>query len=157
MCSIAFIARAAELLAERWSLITTFAGPVDEGRDALAPMQELPTPAFDTLAPKPYVTHQKMFDPFHPHGWHQYWRSHKLVPLTDEIIDVVVDKAAQLTSPLSAVPIFSLGGAVARVREESTAFPYRDASYDINIVASWLPAEAGDAGRHIEWVRGSRP
>ena len=136
------------------ALITTYAGPVDEGRDALAPMQELPTPAFDTVAPKPYVTHQKMFDPLYPHGRHYYWRSHKLGPLTDEIIDVVIDQAARVTSPLSAVPIFSLGGAVARVPDESTAFPYRDASHDINIVASWLPEEAGDAGRHIEWVHG---
>jgi FAD/FMN-containing dehydrogenase len=136
------------------ALIATYAGPVDEGRDALAPIHELPTPAFDTLQPKPYATHQKMFDPLYPHGRRYYWRSHKLGPLTDEIIDVVVDHAARVTSPLSAVPIFSLGGAVARVPEESTAFPYRDASHDINIVASWLPEEAGDAGRHIEWVRG---
>jgi FAD/FMN-containing dehydrogenase len=136
------------------ALIATYAGPVDEGRDALAPIQELPAPAVDTLAPKPYVTHQKMFDPLYPHGRHYYWRSHKLGPLTDEIIDVVVDQAAQVTSPLSAVPIFSLGGAVARVPEETTAFPYRDASHDINIVASWLPEEASDAGRHIDWVRG---
>jgi hypothetical protein len=52
------------------------------------------------------------------------------------------------------MPIFCFGGAVARVPEESTAFPYRDASHDLNIVASWLPEEAGDADRHIEWVRG---
>jgi FAD/FMN-containing dehydrogenase len=135
------------------ALIATYAGPVDEGRDALAPIQELPTPAVDTLQPKPYVTHQKMFDPLYPHGRHYYWRSHKLGPLTDEIIDVVVDQAARVTSPLSAVPIFSLGGAIARVPEETTAFPYRDACHDINIVASWLPEEAGDTDRHIDWVR----
>jgi FAD/FMN-containing dehydrogenase len=136
------------------ALIVTYAGPVDEGRDALAPIRELSTPAFDTVQPRPYAMHQKMFDPLYPHGRHYYWKSHKLGPLTDEIVDVVVDQAARLTSPLSAVPIFSLGGAVARVPEETTAFPYRDASHDINIVASWLPEEAGDADRHIEWVRG---
>jgi FAD/FMN-containing dehydrogenase len=136
------------------ALIATYAGPVDEGRDALAPIQELPAPAFDTLQPKLYVTHQKMFDPLYPHGRHYYWKSHKLGPLTDEIIDVVIDQAARVTSPLSAVPIFSLGGAMARVPEETTAFPYRDASHDINIVASWLPEEAGEAERHKEWVRG---
>ena len=136
------------------ALIATYAGPVDEGRDALAPIQELPTPAFDTVAPKPYVTHQKMFDPLYPHGRHYYWKSHKLGPLTDEIVDVVVDQAARVTSPLSAATIFSFGGAVARVPEETTAFPYRDASHDINIVGSWLPEQVGDADRHIEWVRG---
>jgi FAD/FMN-containing dehydrogenase len=135
------------------ALVVTYAGPVDEGRDALAPIQELPTPAFDAVTPKPYVAHQKMFDPVYPHGRHYYWKSHKLGPLTDEIIDVVVDQAAQVTSPLSAVPIFSFGGAVARVPEEATAFPYRDAAHDINIVASWLPEAVGDADHHVEWVR----
>ena len=116
---------------------------------------ELPTPAFDTLKPKPYVTHQKMFDPFTRTAGTTTGRSHKLGPLTDGIIDVVVDQAARVTSPLSAVPIFSLGGAVARVPEEATAFPYRDASHDINIVASWLPEEAGDADRTSSGCTGS--
>jgi FAD/FMN-containing dehydrogenase len=135
------------------ALIATYAGPVDEGRETLAPIRELPTPAFDTLQPKAYVAHQKMFDPLYPHGRHYYWKSHKLGPLTDELIDVVIAQAARVTSPLSAVPIFSFGGAVARVPEESTAFPHRDASHDINIVGSWLPGHADDADRHIEWVR----
>lgn len=38
--------------------------------------------------------------------------------------------------------------------DDATAFPYRDASHDLNIVASWLGEEVGDAERHIEWVRG---
>jgi len=136
------------------ALTATYAGPIDEGRDALAPIRQLPIPAYDTVQPKPYATHQKMFDALYPHGRHYYWKSHKLGPLTDEIIDVMVGQAAQVTSPLSAVTVFSFGGAVARVPEEATAFPYRDASHDINIVASWLPEEAGDADRHVEWVRG---
>jgi FAD/FMN-containing dehydrogenase len=135
------------------ALVATYAGPVDAGRDAFAPIQSLRTPAVNALAPKPYVAHQRMFDAVYPHGRHYYWKSHKLGPLTDEIIDVVVDHAARVTSPLSAVPIFSLGGAVARVPEESTAFPYRDASHDVNVVASWLPEEANEADRHIEWTR----
>jgi hypothetical protein len=136
------------------ALIATYAGPVDEGRDALAPIRALSPPAFDAVVPKPYVAHQKMFDAAYPHGRHYYWKAHKLGPLTDEIIDTVVQHSERITSPLSAVPIFCLGGAVARVPEHSTAFPHRDASHDINIVASWLPEGASDADRHVEWVRG---
>jgi berberine-like enzyme len=136
------------------ALIATYAGGVEEGSDALAPIRQLPTPALDAVVPKPYVAHQKMFDPAYPHGRHYYWKAHKLGALTDDIIDVIVDQAAQVTSPLSAVPIFCLGGAVARVPEESTAFPHRDASHDLNIVASWLPEDVGNADRHIDWVRG---
>jgi hypothetical protein len=64
----------------------------------------------------------------------------------------VVEQAAAITSPLSTVPIFTLGGAVARVPEDATAFPNRDAAHDVNIVSSWLP-EDPEPDRHIEWVR----
>ena len=59
-----------------------------------------------------------------------------------------------ITSPMSSVPIFCFGGAMARVPEDATAFPHRDAAHDINIVASWLPEQAGEADRHRAWVRG---
>src|SRR5205807_5882949 len=61
------------------ALVGTYAGAAKDGEEALRPIrQELGTPDVDTLAPKPYVTHQKMFDPALPHGRHYYWKSHKL-------------------------------------------------------------------------------
>ncbi|MET0727074.1 MAG: FAD-binding oxidoreductase [Acidimicrobiales bacterium] len=135
------------------AVVPTYAGPVEDGERVLAPLRSLGTPAVDVVMPKPYVAHQKMFDAAFPHGRHYYWKSHKLGPLTNEIVDVVADHASRITSPLSAVTIFSFGGAVARVNEESTAFPYRDAAHDINIVGSWLPEQTADADRHVAWVR----
>jgi hypothetical protein len=135
-------------------LVPTYAGPVEEGERVLRPLrEELPKPPVDTFVPKPYVTHQKMLDATAPHGRHYYWKSHTLGPLTDEIIDVMVGQAAGITSPMSAVPIFTLGGAVARVGEDATAFPNRDAAHDINILSSWLPDDP-EPDRHIQWVKG---
>lgn len=135
------------------ALIVTYAGPVAEGERVLRPLREIGTPAFDTIAPKPYVAHQKLFDPALPHGRHYYWKSHKLGPLTDAVIDIIVEHSATITSPLSTVPLFCFGGAMARVPEDATAFTNRDAAHDINIAASWLPEDVGDADRHIDWVR----
>lgn len=135
------------------ALVATYAGPVEEGERVFAPLRGLGTPALYAIAPKPYVAHQKMFDAALPHGRHYYWKSHKLGFLTDEIIDVVVEHCGKVTSPLSTVPIFSFGGAVARVAEDDTAFPHRDAAHDINILAAWLPEDDAGADRHIDWVR----
>jgi len=135
------------------ALIATYAGPVDEGEEILRPIREIATPAVSVIVPKSYVAHQRMFDVALPHSRHYYWKSHKLGPLTDQIIDVIVEHCAQITSPMSTVPIFSFGGTVARVPSDATAFPNRDAAHDINIVASWLPEEIGEANRHIDWVR----
>jgi FAD/FMN-containing dehydrogenase len=135
------------------ALVATYAGPVDDGERAFRVIRdELGAPAIDTLVPKPYVTHQKMFDPSVPHGQHYYWKSHTLGSLTDDVIDVIAEHAAQITSPAGTVPIFTLGGAVARVPESATAFPNRDATHDINIVAAWSPDDS-EPDRHIEWVR----
>jgi FAD/FMN-containing dehydrogenase len=135
------------------ALIATYAGPVDEGERALEPLRELGEPAVNALMPKPYAAHQRMFDAALPHGRCYYWKSHKLGPLTDDVIDTIVGNCRAITSPLSSVAMFGLGGAIRRVDEDATAYPHRDASHDINIVASWLPEQNGDAARHMEWVR----
>jgi FAD/FMN-containing dehydrogenase len=136
------------------ALVLTYAGPIDDGRRILEQvLRGLPAPAVDGVVPKPYVEHQKMFDAALPHGRHYYWKSHKLGPLTDDIISTVVDQAEQITSPLSSIALFTQGGAVARVPADATAFANRDATHDINIVGSWLPDDA-EADRHIAWVRG---
>jgi hypothetical protein len=93
-----------------------------------------------------------MFDPAYPHGRHYYWKSWKLPPLSDSAINVIVEQAAVITSPLSAIPIFTLGGAVGRIDDDATAFTGRSALHDINFVASWLPDDP-EAERHKAWAR----
>lgn len=135
-------------------LIVTWAGDIAAGEEFLRPLRSLGTPLVDAIAPKPYVAHQKMLDPAVPHGRHYYWKSHRLGPLTDDVIAIICQHLGTISSPLSSVPIFSFGGAMARVPEDDTAFPHRDAAHDINIVGSWLPEQAGEADRHRAWVRG---
>ena len=135
------------------ALVPTYAGAVEDGEKALGALKELGEPAVNTLMPKPYAMHQKAFDAALPHGRHYYWKSHKLGPLADDMIEIIAARAAAITSPLSSMALFTFGGAVARVDEDATAFPYRDAAHDINIVASWLPEQAADADRHMGWVR----
>jgi FAD/FMN-containing dehydrogenase len=134
------------------ALVVCYAGAVEEGERVLRPLREFGTPALDAVTQKPYVAHQKMFDPAAPHGLHYYWKGHKLPPLSDEMIDVIVEHASKITSPLATIPIYTLGGAVARVDEDATAFANRDAAHEIVITAAWQPDDA-EPGRHIEWVR----
>jgi len=135
------------------ALVLTYAGAIDEGQKVLADiLGRLPAPAVNGVVPKPYVVHQKMFDAALPHGRHYYWRSHKLGPLDDASIAALIGQAEAITSPLSSIPLFTQGGAVARVPEDTTAFANRDAMHDVNIVASWMPDDP-EPDRHIAWVR----
>ncbi|MDQ3953556.1 MAG: FAD-binding oxidoreductase [Actinomycetota bacterium] len=135
------------------AIVPMHTGSVEEGEKVLRPVREFGSPVLDTMVPKPYVAHQKMFDPAVPHGLHYYWKSHKLGPLDEETIGIVVEHARRITSPLTTVPLFTQGGAVARVPEEDAAFPNRSAAHDINIVAAWRPDDP-EPDRHVEWVRG---
>jgi FAD/FMN-containing dehydrogenase len=129
-----------------------YAGDVDCGEALLAPLRRCATPLVDAVGPRPYTDLQRLFDPSVPHGWHYHWRSCELPPLTDAAIDTLLDRAAHITSPRSYIIVFQLGGAVARVGEDSTAFAQRDAAHDVNINAVWLAGDA-DADRHVQWVR----
>lgn len=133
-------------------LVLCYAGPAVDGERVVRPLRAFGTPVLDTVTPKPYLAHQQMFDAAFPHGRHYYWRSRKLPPLTDGSIDAIIANAARITSPLSTVSIFTLGGAVARVPEADTAYPGRDAAHEIITVAAW---EAGDPEpeRHLAWIR----
>jgi FAD/FMN-containing dehydrogenase len=133
-------------------VMVCYAGQIDDGERVLRPLREFGTPLFDAITAKPYVEHQQFLDPAFPHGRHYFWKSWKLPPLTDDAMGVIIEHAARITSPYSAVPIFTLGGAVARVHEGQTAYPHRAAAHDINIIAGWAPSDP-DPARHIAWVR----
>ncbi|KRE98773.1 FAD-linked oxidase [Nocardioides sp. Soil777] len=136
------------------ALVVTWSGDIEAGERFLRPLRAFGTPVADAITTKAYTAHQKMLDAAVPHGRHYYWKSHRLGPLTGEVIDVICTHLGSITSPMSSVPIFCFGGAMARVPEDATAFPHRDAAHDINIVASWLPEQAGESDRHRAWVRG---
>lgn len=136
------------------ALVVTWSGDIEAGERFLRPLRAFGTPVADAITAKAYTAHQRMLDAAVPHGRHYYWKSHRLGPLSGEVIDVICTHLGSITSPMSSVPIFCFGGAMARVPEDATAFPHRDAAHDINIVASWLPEQAGESDRHRAWVRG---
>jgi FAD/FMN-containing dehydrogenase len=132
-------------------VIPCYAGPVEEGEQVVRPMKEFGTPLLDLCMPKPFLVHQSMFDPSFPAGWWYYFRSSNLANLSDNVIGVVADRAPRMTSPLTAFPIFQLGGAISRVGEDETAYNGRDAGHTININATTATIDGFDDER--AWSR----
>jgi FAD/FMN-containing dehydrogenase len=128
-----------------------FAGPIEDGEKVVRPLKEFGSPLLDLCVPKPFLAHQAMFDPSFPHGWWYYFRSCDVAELTDDVIDIVADNALQIRSPLTAFPIFHLGGSIARVSEDETPFSGRSAGHTININGTTETAEGFDDER--EWVQ----
>jgi FAD/FMN-containing dehydrogenase len=133
------------------TIISCYAGPVADGERVLAPMRAFGSPLLDLNARKPFVDHQAMFDPSFPNGWWYYFRSCEVDTLSDEVIDITAEHAQRLRSPLTAFPIFHLGGAVAQIGDDDTAFHGRNSGHIFNINATTSARDGFDAER--EWSR----
>ena len=133
------------------SVVCCYAGPLEDGETVVRPLKEFGSPVLDLCAPKPFLAHQAMFDPSFPHGWWYYFRSCDVAELTDDVIDITVDHAMRIESPLTSFPIWQMGGAVARVGEDETAFNGRGAGHTFNIAATTETADGFDEER--EWAR----
>jgi FAD/FMN-containing dehydrogenase len=128
-----------------------YAGSIEDGEQVVRPLRAFGSPVLDLCEPKPYLAHQAMFDPSFPHGWWYYFRACDVAELTDEVIDITVDHALRISSPLTNFPIWQQGGAVGRVGEDGTAFGGRGAGHTFNIAAATETADGFDEER--EWVR----
>jgi FAD/FMN-containing dehydrogenase len=133
------------------SVVCCYAGDIAEGEAAVRPLKAFDSPVLDLCEPKPYVAHQAMFDASFPHDWWYYMRACDVAELTDQVIDIAVDHALRIRSPLTAFPIWQLGGAVARVAEEETAFNGRGAGHTFNITGMTATADGFEEER--DWVR----
>jgi FAD binding domain/Berberine and berberine like len=129
-----------------------YAGDVDEGMKVMQPLRELGTPLFDMSGPTPFVGVQTGFDPLFPRDTlRAYWKSQYLSELTDDAIDTIAAKAGERPAPLTLVNTFHMGGAIAKVGEEDTAFATRTAPYMISIDGMW--SDAAEDAANVAWVR----
>jgi FAD/FMN-containing dehydrogenase len=128
-----------------------YAGPMDEGERAMAPLRALGEPIADAIAPHTFTHWQSAFDPLLEPGARNYWKSHDFKDLSDALLDTVVDYAGRLPTPECEIFIAHLGGAIGRVPVDATAYPHRDAEFLVNIHTRWRdPAQDDEC---IGWAR----
>jgi hypothetical protein len=128
-----------------------YAGSVEEGERAVAPLRRFGEPLVDLIRPTPYVSHQALFDPTAPHGLGYYWKSEYVPSLSDALIDTLAERAWGAPTPESYTIIFHLGGAIGRQDPEGSAFEDRRAAHAVNIDAVW--SEPARASACIAWTR----
>ena len=119
------------------AIVGCWCGDIDAGQTAIEPLRQL-GPAVDLFGPMPYPALQGMLDAGAPHGLRNYFRGGFASDLDDELIDVALEHGARMLSPMSAIHLHQMGGAVARVAGDATAFSGRDAGYTYNVVSTWV-------------------
>ncbi|WP_435348791.1 FAD-binding oxidoreductase [Haloarchaeobius sp. HRN-SO-5] len=132
-------------------LVAFYAGAVDEGEAVLEPLREYGDPIADAIGVTPYATFQQMFDPLLEPGARNYWKSHNFAELSDGAIDVALEYASDLPTDLSEIFFAQLGGEMARVAPDATAYPHRDVEYVMNVHTRWEDPDMDD--ECVEWAR----
>jgi len=133
------------------ALIACYAGSLDAGERALAPLRSFGTPLADTIAPIPYTTMQALIGGGYPHGRQNYWKSGLTGTISDDLIAAVVEHYRRVPSPFTAIAFADCHGAYARVSQGETAYAHRDLQWDVNILGNWSDPAEND--RNIRWVR----
>ena len=133
------------------ALIPCYSGPPEDAEAVVGPVRAFGPPVGGEVGPMPYTALQSMLDEGFPSGLQVYWTGHFLTGLPNDAIDTALDAFGRIPSPLSAILFEQLGGAVARVGRDETAFDHRDAAFNMAIISRWTSPEEAEA--NIAWTR----
>jgi hypothetical protein len=132
------------------AILVCWTGSIADGERALAPLRALATPVADAVSPMPYpALYQFTAHQAASHG--VSIRSMFADELSDSALDATLAAMKASTSPFSLVQFRSLGGAMARVDKDATAFAHRDQRYFVAVIGLWLDATE-DASTHTAWT-----
>ena len=109
----------------------------EAGRTLVTALTEQAPPDLEDVGPVPWIEWQTAMDPVFPKGSRGYWKNVSFSGLDDEVIDVLVSHAGEVTWQGTGIDIHHMGGAFARVPQDATAFPNRSARYWLNIYGFW--------------------
>jgi len=144
-------------LPENWhgkeilALAACYNGDLETGEKLLQPLRAFGQPIADVIGPTPYVGWQQVLDPLLTPGMRNYWKSHEFLAIPDKMIDVLVDFAGRLPDPQTELAFAQLGGAIARVANDATAYSHREPNFLINVHGRWDGAANDD--KCVGWAR----
>ena len=133
------------------ALFICHTGSLEDGARAVRSIKTFGTPVGDIVQQRPYVSQQSLLDATQPKGRRYYWKSEFLAGLHPDLSEKLIDHAARLDSPHSAILLFPVGGALNAQPESHSAVGNRDAAWVLNITAAWETSE--DDERNVAWAR----
>jgi FAD/FMN-containing dehydrogenase len=127
-----------------------YAGEVEAGERAVAPFRALATPVADLVRPMRFP---EIYPPedesFHPVP---AIRSMFVDTVDRSAAESIVDHLQASTAPMAVAQLRVLGGAMARVPAEATAFAHRASRIMVTVAA--LYNQTDEAAEHEAWVTG---
>ena len=132
--------------------VFVYTGDPAAGETLLRPVRNWAKPLVDLSGPLPWTALQSMFDPFVPkQAQRYYWKNLYINRNDDEVLDRLIEIAATTPSRYTYLVWQPLGGAMARIGDEETAFGPRKVGTMWEFDSMWVdPAEDE---KNIAWTR----
>jgi FAD/FMN-containing dehydrogenase len=138
-----------EPLTVELELIPCYTGS-DGEPEGLAELRSAPGLVRDDVRARGFLDQQRIFDPGYGVD-RNYWKGHFVRELPDELIDRLVESMTQLGRRPGEILIESLRGGPKDVDPRSAALGYRDAAFNVSVMAGWTdPAHDEES---IAWAR----
>jgi FAD/FMN-containing dehydrogenase len=128
--------------------IMVYAGDIEAGLRAVGPFRALATPVADMIRPMRYV---EMYPPEQA-GYHPTAASRTMFidSVDQHTAEVILEHLRSSTAQMAVAQIRVLGGAMARVPNEATAFAHRHRRIMVNVAA--LYGNPAEATKHETWA-----
>jgi FAD/FMN-containing dehydrogenase len=130
--------------------LMAYAGPVEAGERVIAPFRALGTPIVDMVQPMPYP---QIYPP-DEEGYHPIAAARTMFvdAIDRSVAETIVDHLQASTAPMRVAQLRVLGGAMARVPTDATAFAHRQSRIMVNVAAVYQQPD--EAAMHQPWVTG---
>jgi FAD/FMN-containing dehydrogenase len=119
------------------AIVAVWSGAPGDAAAALAPLREAGRSFAGFAREVPFAAAQRLFADEFPDGRLYYWKSHYLPALDDDTIAALVEATPRRPSPRSFLDCWALGGAIARVPDDATAFAHRQAPVLVGLESCW--------------------
>jgi FAD/FMN-containing dehydrogenase len=126
-------------------------GPRAAGEAALERFRRFRRPVAERAGHITYLQMQQHWDDAFPASLLHFWKSSFLARISDEALSVCQEAIAHQTLPGCHIDIEPMGGAIARVAPDATAFADRAAASTLLIAAGWADPRQTEA--RVAWAR----
>jgi FAD/FMN-containing dehydrogenase len=133
------------------ALLSMSVGSAADAEEAVRPFRAAAEPFADLFGPMPYNVMQTLVDQGWQKGIRAYFKAANLARLDDQLIDRLCELHLEVPGPQCEIHVHQMGGAVARVPEDATAFAERSMPFVLNAITGWHDPSLTE--QHIEWAR----
>jgi FAD/FMN-containing dehydrogenase len=126
-----------------------YVGPPDQAEAAIAPLRALAEPLADMVRPMRYP---ELYEGPEPEAQLASGANFFADSLEPGGAEAILEQLPQSTAMMKAVQLRVLGGALARVPADATAFPHRGHRLFVNVAAMYV--DPGEKETHDAWVTG---